>query len=277
MKKQTFFAFGFAALLMAACGGESSNSTENGEDSEEVVELEVEKKTCYLTAMEFELMNKERTIKFEHENGKVSSSKLFVQGEDKNQDSKYERNENGQLTQIMTGASILKYVYDSQGKLMSIDGGGNFNTRTFEYNAEGQIVKQVTMFGSKPYMTHLYEYNEEGLPVMVTILDKSGAETDVSEITYDDKRNPFKGMGASSNSMEMMMGYPVGNCEHNVINIKKTYKKKSSYKIQGKYKMPGDVDENEITFEYNEDDYPVSMSRKSGENTRTVTLSYDCE
>ena len=55
------------------------------------------------------------------------------------------------------------------------------------------------------------------------------------------------------------------------------YKKKTNYKVGGEYKEAGDSEVNEIEYTYNENDYPVSMSRlRKGEKT-TMTLEYNCE
>ncbi len=42
-------------------------------------------------------------------------------------------------------------------------------------------------------------------------------------IRYDNKISPFKNKGAVINNTELLLGFPVGNHDHNVVEIKRTY------------------------------------------------------
>ena len=74
-----------------------------------------------------------------------------------------------------------------------------------------------------------------------------------------------------------MLGYPVGNYAHNAVSIVKTYKKKSSWKVNGEYKMPGDTETNNITYEYNEDGFPSAHIRGRNDNEIRTEMSYICD
>jgi len=265
-------------FILVSCGDQSTDADDKTGSTDQPVEDGVAKKNCHITSMSFKLGDKDRVLKFEYkEGGGLSKVETLVNGEDLNQTMAFNYHENGKIQAFLSGSIIAAYVYDDDGKVLKINGEKGLNTRTFEYNSEDQIIKQITMFGTNPYMTHEYKYDANGQPIEVSVFDKSGELTEVNTIKYDDKINPFVNKGALVNSMEMMLGYPVGNQAHNITSISKEYKKKTNYKVGGEFKEVGDVDENKIEYRYNENDYPVSMSRlRNGEKT-TMTLEYDCE
>lgn len=264
--------------MLISCG-DSANSEESTEETtEEVAQEEVveETKNCSLASFSFKLGDNGRTMNFNYTDGVLDSVVTSTMGKEETQSMTYSYNENGTLASFQLDQSIANYSYDENGRLTEIAGEGNLNTRTMEYDDAGNIVKQVTMFGDKPYTTHVYEY-KNGAPVKVTILDKNGEATEENTITYDDKPNPFAGKGLFANSTEMMLGYPVGNYAHNAVSIVKTYKKKSSWKVNGEYKMPGDSETNDVTYEYNEDGYPSAHIRVRGEKEIRTEMSYICD
>jgi len=279
MKKIQYLASAFVmAVMLVSCGGdtakdgEASNDDANNEQQEEVAES----KNCTLQSFSFKLGESGRTMNFKYNEGVLDSVETVTMGRDMTQSMAYTYNENGTMATFQLDETIATYVYDESGRLTQITGEGSLNTRTFEYDDAGNIVKQVTMFGDKPFTTHEYIY-ENGAPIKVTISDKNGEATEENTITYDDKANPFAGKGLFSNSMEMMMGYPVGNYAHNAVSIEKTYLKKSSWKVDGEYKMPGDKESNDIKYEYNEVGYPTAHIRVRGDKEIRTELTYICE
>lgn len=274
MKK--LFLFLSVSSLIVSCSGKSAEEDQSlADDETSDVAEEVQKKTCELTTFSFELGASKRTMNFSYtEDGKPESVVINIENKE-DQTMNYTYNDEGNLTKIETGPTKLSYVYDGD-RLVKINGEGGVSTREFEYDGEGRIVKQVTVFGGKPYTTHKYSYTN-GLPTIITVLDKNGEEIEEYTLEYDDKNNPFIGKGALSNSMEMLLGFPAANTPNNVISIKKTYKKKSSFKINGEYKNPGDVDESKIIYVYNEDDYPTSIARENNGKRSEMELDYNCK
>lgn len=276
-KKQLFPTALFSALLLVSCGGHEEKETAATEDQNETSEAEVvEQKSCNLKSYSFALGDRSRTMNFTWDGDHVSSVETVTSGSDQTQKLTYSYNENGTVASFELDGGKANYIYNDEGKLTEIKGEGSLNTRTFEYDDQGNIVKQVTLFGGKPYTTHEYSY-ENGVPVKVAVYDKGGALTEENAITYDDKHNPFVNMGVFANSSEMMLGYPVANQEHNVAKITKTYKKKTSYMIDGAYKMPGDTETNELNRAYDENGYPVSEIMKRGDNEIKSEFTYDCK
>lgn len=276
--KHLLFTLPLALFVLASCGGESSNDEKDGGNSTGETKDEVVKKTCKITSMSFKLGDKDRVLQFEYkEGGDLSKVETIVNGEDQNQTMSFNYHENGKLQAFLSGSMIAAYVYDDNERILKINGESGLNTRSFEYNDQDQISKQVTEFGGKPYMTHEYKYDANGQPTEVSVFNKAGELTEVNTIKYDDKINPFVNKGVSVNSMEMMLGYPVGNQTHNITSITKVYQKKSSYQINGAYKQPGDMDVNEIEYTYNENGYPISMSRLRKGEKSTMTLEYNCD
>ncbi|MBL4861915.1 MAG: hypothetical protein JKY09_02715 [Crocinitomicaceae bacterium] len=272
-KRNILFALPFSLFMLGACGGDGTDPLNNDPIADDQKQP---KKMCMMKTMSFELGTSKRVMFFEYKKGKLSTVKTDIEGKE-SQTMVYNFNKSGNLQSFLSGSTIANYVYNGKDQLISIDEERGLSTRTFEYNDEGQISRQVTVFGGKPYTTHIYEYDADGQPIKVTILDKSYEETEVNEITYDDKSNPFKNKGGMVNSMELVLGYPVGNQDHNVITIKKTYKKKTAYQVNGKYMNPGDVVVNQISYEYNENGYPTSMHRKRGNKERELVIAYTCE
>lgn len=261
--------------LVVACSGEANEQDQPTAENETPEVQEEVKNTCELTTFSFELGSSKRTMNFKYdEEGKPESVVINIENKE-DQTMNYTYDDEGNLVQIETGPTKLSYVYNG-GKLSKINGEGGVSSREFEYDGEGNIIKQVTVFGGKPYTTHQYTYSN-GLPTNVLVLNKNGEEIEEYELAYDDKSNPFVGKGALSNSMEMLLGYPPANTAHNVVSIKKTYKKKSSFKVNGEYKNPGDVDESKIMYDYNEDDYPTSIARENNGKRSEMELGYDCK
>ncbi|MBU0765479.1 MAG: hypothetical protein KJ607_11655, partial [Bacteroidetes bacterium] len=73
------------------------------------------------------------------------------------------------------------------------------------------------------------------------------------------------------NFIELMYGYPVGNCRHNPVKITTTFHE--AIRWQDQQKNTGDTDSVTLTYEYNENDYPVRFIAIGD----TITLQYKCE
>jgi hypothetical protein len=215
-------------------------------------------------------------INFSSDKGKYSSSQISVGT--RSQKLSYTYNEKGSLVNIADSAGTLSlnYIYDDSNRLLSIEGKGGVMTRKFEYDAIGRIVKQQIVTASgKVTNTHQYTYNEKGAPVTVTLFDAKDEKIQTYTIAYDNKKNPFKGVGALANTTELMLGFPVAEFSSNVVKYTTTYEKKTAYKINDKYMNPGDKEVKVFTLMYNKSGYPTSISfpTPSGKPV-TQTLTY---
>lgn len=269
-----YFVFPLLLIFISSCE-ETKPAPHKGDEAKK--EVKKASKECRMTSMSFIIGSTPRTLRFFYDQSVLSKIETYENGENINTTMAYSFNDKGGIQSFLSGRVIAKYVYDDNGRVRSINGERGLNTRTYEYNSKGQVIKQITEFGGKPQTVHEFEYDSKGQPFIVRVYNKNGVLTEVNEITFDDEKNPFKNKGAFVNSMEMMLGYPVGNFEHNVIAIKKTYKKKSSYTIGGKYKMPGDVDNNRIAYRYNNSGYPVEVSRIRSGQKSTMQITYECD
>lgn len=275
MKKVHILASAFFMSVMLISCGDSEKSEKN---SNEVTpeETAVESKNCNLNSFSFQLGEMGRTMNFIYDGDVLNSVNAITLGKNDTLSMTYTYNENGTLASLQNDNSIANYIYNEEEQLTEIKGEGSLNSRIFEYNEEGNISKQTTMFGNNPYTIHEYTY-ENGAPVKVSIVDKNGEVTEENVITYDDKPNPFAGKGIFANSTEMMYGYPVGNHTNNIVSIVKTYKKKSAWKVNGAYKMPGDTDTDTITYEYTEEGYPSARINTKGDREIRLEMTYDCK
>ena len=258
-------------LLVTSCGGESSGDGEKAKN-----EKKESTQNCEIASMTFEMGRDMRTLEFHYGNGVLQRIETYENGANKNSTMAYSFDKQGKLTSFLSGSVIAKYVYNDEGKIISINGERGISTRTYSYNDHGQIIKQVTEFGGNLYITHEYEYDADGQPVKVNIYNKDGELTEVNELKYDDKINPFKNKGTFVNSMEMLLGYPVGNQNHNIIAIKKIHKMESAYTVNGKKMMPGDIEDNEISYKYNAGGYPVELSRMRNGKKTVMKIEYNC-
>lgn len=275
--KKYLFGLALTSVFAVYSCGNGSESVKEEITEEEVVE-EVVELSCQIKSYSFSLGEMSRTMNFSFdESGKVNSVETVDAGKEESQVMNYAYDENGKLSSFELDKSKATYLYNESGQLTEIKGEGNISTRTFEYDDQGRINKQVTLFGRKPYTTHLYTRTEDGALSGLTILDNKGEETEAYVLTFDDKKNPFVNLGAFANSGEMMLGYAVGNYEHNLVKTEKTYKKKTSYMIDGEYKNAGDTEINELKLAYNESGYPTEVIRTRGDDEIATKIEYDCK
>ncbi len=264
-----------SVICWMACGGGSDKSAEDpikaGNDSPE--------NACSITEMKFSLGQQQRSIKIIYDGSRVKQISLNIDGKPSEQQVAFGYDTDGRLKTVkdLLNKSGMKYHYDGQGRLLSIEGEGNLSNRTFEYNEQGQIIKQSTVMNGKPFAVQEFEYDEAGQPVVSKIFDTQGALSHTTTFEYDDKYNPFVGLGAFMNSMELMLGYPIGNYGHNITRMTTTYSQKSKWKIDGSYKNPGEQVEKSLFYEYNAEGYPVKVTRnKGGDRENQTTMTYNC-
>lgn len=264
MKSNYLFVFSIAlSSMLFSCG--NSETAENDEQNSESTENEIVEaapKHCKLKSYSFQLGDKSRKLSFIYDGDNLKSLEMTEKDSDTKQSLDYAYNESGSLSAFSFDKNKATYTYAENGQLTEIKGEGNLNTRTFEYDENGNMIKQVTMFGGKPYTTHTYSY-EGGTPTKVE-LSMKGELYESYAITYDDKNNPLQNKGVFANSSEMMFGYPVANFAHNIVTVVTTNKK-------------GETEERSISYEYNENGYPTKEIRKRGNQEIVTEFDYDCE
>lgn len=264
MKINYLLLFGLlTTMTLTSCGGAESAEDAAGETAETQEEAaEPEAKSCKLKSYSFQLGDKSRTLHFNYDGENLKTLEMTEAGNDEKQAMNYTYDESGNLSSFELDKSKATYVYDADGRLIEIKGEGNLNTRTFEYDEQGRMIKQVTLFGGKPYTTHVYSYDNE-TPTKVELMMK-GELYETYALLFDDKKNPLMHKGIFANSAEMMLGYAVANFHHNVVSVTTTNKK-------------GEEDKREYTYEYDENGYPTSEKRKRGDQEIVTVYEYDCQ
>jgi YD repeat-containing protein len=304
-QKNTFLwpALTMATLTVAAC--DDGDTEENGTKGEPVAsaepatpaatdqanEAEPSKpepaKTCQLQSFHFEIGGQARQMELEHdEEGRVVT--VHAKRNDREDELAYEYDEEGRLAGVKgAGKSALSYEYDGD-RLKAIRGKGSFNDRVMEHDEQGRVVKVVTLFRGKPYQTNEYEYGDGECPARMTVTNRKGKLVEEHAYEYDDQVNPLAGLSAMANALELTEGPPVANCPHNMVALKRTWKTRTSYKINGERKKPGDTMTQRMALEYNEWGYPVSRGQvqdtdasdeapaKGKESQPVERYSYEC-
>lgn len=250
------------SATLFSCGGSETaeaESTESGETAE--VEAPAPKQ-CKLKSYSFQLGEKSRTLSFNYEGESLKSLAMTEQDSEDAKSLDYMYDESGKMTSFSMEGSKATYVYDANGRLTEIKGEGSLNTRTFEYDDQGRMTKQITMFGGKPYTTHIYSY-ENDIPTKVDLMMK-GELYESYALVFDDKKNPLMNKGIFANGTEMMLGYAVANFQHNIVSVTSTNKK-------------GESDTRQYSYEYDENGYPTKEKRKRGEQEIVTEYVYECQ
>lgn len=250
------------SATLFSCGNSESTEAETSETAEVEAEAETpESKDCKLKSYSFQLGEKARTLNFNYDGDNLKSLEMTEKGTDETQALSYAYDEAGNLSSFNLDKNKATYVYDADGRLTEIKGEGNLNTRTFEYDEQGRMIKQVTLFGGKPYTTHVYSY-ENDIPTKVDLMMK-GELYESYTLVFDDKHNPLMHKGIFANSAEMMLGYAVANFQHNIVSVTSTNKK-------------GESETREYSYEYDENGYPTKEKRKRGDQEIVTEYVYDC-
>jgi hypothetical protein len=258
-----------ALFVLVSCDSDSKI------DAQEV--KEEAKKECQLVSMNFDLGGIKRRLAFDNKKDGQVIIQTIDNGKDIGQTMHFNLHEDGRIQAFLSGTMIAAYVYDDDNKLLSINGEKGLNSRKFEYNEKGQLIKQVTMFGDKINMVHTYEYDADNQPTKVLIYDKYDELIEENAIRYDDKINPFKNKGAVINNTELLLGFPVGNHDHNVVEIKRTYMTNTTYKIRGAFRKKGDRQVDRNYYKYDKSGYPFQVGRMKMGKQSIMTLNYDCK
>ena len=153
-----------ALFVLVSCDSDSKI------DAQEV--KEEAKKECQLVSMNFDLGGIKRRLAFDNKKDGRVIIQTIDNGKDIGQTMHFNLHEDGRIQAFLSGTMIAAYVYDDDNKLLSINGEKGLNSRKFEYNEKGQLIKQVTMFGDKINMVHTYEYDADNQPTKVLIYDK---------------------------------------------------------------------------------------------------------
>ena len=139
------------------------------------------------------------------------------------------------------------------------------NTRTFEHGEDGRITGQVTMFNGKPYVSLVFEYDDAGAPVKMSMFNTKGDLQNGYELAYDDKVNPFAGM-VFANVTSLILGHPVGAYKHNLVSRKK-------FNARTTEPAPAQV----TTYTYNDAGYPLTIAQADKPDEVPASLEYDCQ
>lgn len=267
------FTLPIALLVLSSCGDDvPENTPESRTKKAGVVE-----KGCKLEAMAFESGENSRVLRFSYKEGILSNVETIENGVDLNQSMVFNYQDHGGIQTFISGAVISSYIYDDANRVLKIKGEKGGSTRTFDYNDQNQIVKQITSLNDVVYVTHEYEYNNLGQPAKVSVYDNVGDLVEINLIKYDDKINPLRNTGIELNNMEKIFGLPVGDQEHNVIEVNKIYKKNTTYKVNGEFKKEGDIEINQIDYKYDAKGYPIELVRLRNGRRMVMHLKYLCD
>ena len=197
----------------------------------------------------------DNTFEYNYQNDKLISVTA------KGFEMRYSYDEKGRLKSYATGNIKSNYIYDEQGKPTTVEGYFTFQDAKFRYDDHGQMVElyytELNPIKTDTLQQRVYEY-KNGLPFKSRT--KTHGKWDDYEIYYkfDDKQNPFIGHGPLQ-SPEISLGYPIGNCKHNL--IQKIEKDIVTGKILRDIKWD---------LEYNEGGYPMGLTKED-------RFEYDCD
>lgn len=258
-------------FLLGACSNDNP-VREEVKTPEPEPEVVVVPTACNLITMEFKLGESSRSIEFSYENGVMKEGIMTMPETDSTQTLNYSY-ENGNLVEFSLNLGEQEMVgsYSYADSLLQKFKSGPEDV-FLAYDSLGRIAQD-----SSRYKKRVYTCNSEGLPINAIIYNAAGEEIERVEVTYDDKINPFKGKSAFVNTLEVLIGYPMANQTRNITSIQTTYLKKSKYRINGVYKKKGEVAQTNFEYDYNELNYPtsISVSTESGEDI--MELKYECE
>ena len=266
--KHLLIALPAVVFILGSCSSDSKEEKSNQDDKQ---------KECKLASMNFDSGGLKRSLEFDNKEDGRLVIQTIDNGFDIGQTMQFNYHDHGGLQAFLSGTMIAAYVYDDNNKIIAINGEKGLDTRTFEYNGKGQIVKQITMVGNERSLVHAYEYDSQGQPTKVLIYDKFDELIEENRIRYDNKINPFKNKGIVINNTEMLLGYPVGNHDHNIVKIQRTYMTNTTYKVHGAFRKKGERQVNRNHYKYNKEGYPTQVGRTKMGKTRVMTLTYDCK
>lgn len=271
MKTKHLLSFALLVLfVLVSCGSDPKNDNKQGSQKEV-------KKECKLTSMNFDFGELKRTLAFDNKDDGRIIIQTIDNGKDIGQTMHFNLHDHGGIQTFLSGTMIAAYVYDDENKILSINGEKGLNTRTFEYNEKGQLVKQITMLGDEVNIIHTYAYDADNQPTNVLIYDKYDELIEENVIRYDAKINPFKNKGAVINNTELLLGFPVGNHDHNIVELTRTYMINTTYKIRGALRKKGERQVERNYYKYDKRGYPLQVGRMKKGKKSVMTLTYDCK
>jgi hypothetical protein len=140
--------------------------------------------------------------------------------------------------------------------LESIEGSGNFLSKQFYYNHNGQVNKEETHFNNRLYQRFTFKY-ENGMPSECTLEDGSGNPLKKMQVSYDQMPNPFKDKGMIVNSFEQIYGHTLSNTDHNITRVIVTYLADSTFVINDEMMKKGQCDTTYYQYTYNLFGFPT--------------------
>jgi len=258
-------------ILISLCLSSCSNETEEVDETVIPESPEPAKINPYSCSMNYYSQvgpNNSMEARVKANNGKVHS--IIVKNTDKEPFKiQYDYNGDGTLAQYQLIETTARYYYSNNGQLIAIDGEGDINRLEFQYNDEGLISQQKVFIKDAPIQSQDFEYNEEGKPIKLMSYDAVGVFYESIEFTYDDKVNPFKGLGLYGNIIERKFGYPIGNFENNITSVIKT-----SYDSKG---LITSTNKSTMEFSYNEKGYPTAVVITTKKGDLKLKMEYDCD
>ncbi|MES0489158.1 MAG: hypothetical protein ABUK01_04150 [Leptospirales bacterium] len=223
-------------------------------------------KKCKPAKLEYSIGDAIRVTDFAYKNGKLISSHISMKDGSKDFGySHYAYREYGKLDKVSnTYLGTMKFEHNNTYQLTSIE--TKLGTIQFELDKKGRIVTESSPMGKRTY-----EY-ENDLPVKATIYDYNGNLYSVNEYVYDDKPN-FMIQVYAGNPLQLLHGFAVAHAKNNVIKIVETYQQNLKYEVNGKKWKKGEVDTQEIVYQYSEDGYPISQKLNDSD---TMRVEYVC-
>lgn len=257
------------AVLITSCG---SGETEN-ENEDPFAGRDVEVKSTFCTLTSFGEEGTPGSAKLVFDKGRISAATIISEDGEED-DVIYTIDDEGRVdgfTSTNNGAAIL--IYNDMNQLVQMEGKEGINHVGYVNNRRDQVTKQMTFVEGVPLMSKDFVYDDFNRVIEIQFFDNNNVVTERKSIEYDDKKNPFIGLGLLVNPYEMALGYSTANGPNNITKITTTFVTDSDYQVDGKTAMAGETSVQEFTMEYNEQGYPVTIT----DGNSSMELTYDCE
>jgi hypothetical protein len=268
--KWTVLAIATIFLMLSSCDSEPTEQYKKELENQQVVNS-IE---CQISTMSFQMGGEATVLEFYYEESRLKKVETIVDGENTNRTMVFTLNPSGSIQAFLSGVVIARYVYDDDGDIVTINGERGMKTRQYEYDSKKRISKQITEVNGTPFVTHEYEYNTKNQPVVVRMYNSVGELLEINEITYDNKKNPFKNRGIFINNMDKLFGYPVGNQDHNIVRFKKTYQPQNTVGTEAEALK---TEEHIIKYSYNKKGFPTEMKRLRNGRESAMRITYTCK
>ncbi len=281
MKRATVHWFCLSSLLLASCGSEpavdapSEGGATEDEAPEPVPEVEM---SCRLSSLGFELEGVtsdknnviSRKVVYEYEGERRVRGVATVEDSEAAETITFNYEQDRLVSCEMSKSKFnqnqgarITYTYDDAGRVTGSDMEGMFPLKTTHtLDDAGRVVAEEVFYAGAPVNTLSYEYDDQGAPVKKTYTNPAGKVTGEEVYRYEDKKNPFIGLGPENAIFD---GHPIQNYELLPVAVNRVGDK-------------GELTPDTKTITYNEWGYPLTIVQPSPlpGRTKTWTMSYDC-